>query len=162
MESRYDRSISHVIQVLMKIVFIYALQMELPSEQGQPKQTENAPSFQQTSAETLVRSAHLKGQILVRNQGNNHVCYSKRSLSWTTHLYHRCPRHQPSGMMRKRQAFPGYIQIKWRVGIIYSVLIKILVACFYLFLFFDWLGNPDYDGETEASSEGDYITVTIP
>lgn len=161
MESRYGRSISHVMQVLMKSIFIYALQMELPAEQGQPKPTENAPSSQQTSAETLVRSAHLKRQILVKNQGSNHVCYFKRSLSWTTHLHHHCPRHQPSGMMRKRQACPGYIQIKWRVGLIYSVLIKILVACFYLSLFFDWLGSSDYDGATEAPS-GDYITITIP
>lgn len=122
MESRYDRSISHVGQGLMKMVFIYALQMELPPEQDQPKQTENAPSSQQTSAETLVRSTHLKRQILIKNQGSNHVCYSKRSLSWTTHLHHRCPRHQPSGMMRKRQAFPSYIQNIGRLCLHFSVL----------------------------------------
>lgn len=58
MESRYSRYILRVCntRVLLKGSFISVVQMGLPSEQGDSKQTENAPSSEQTTAETLVRT----------------------------------------------------------------------------------------------------------
>lgn len=69
----------HVIHVLIKSGLISVVQMGLPSKQDDTKQTENAPSSKQTTAETLVRTANMS-DILVKNQVNNHVCYSERSL----------------------------------------------------------------------------------
>lgn len=83
MESRYSRYISRMCntRVLIKGSFISVVQMGLPSEQGDTKQTENDPSSKQTTAETLVRTEHMSDRFLVKNQVNNHVCCSKRSRS---------------------------------------------------------------------------------
>lgn len=43
-------------RVLLKGSFISVVQMGLPSEQADSNQTENAPSSEQTTAETLVRT----------------------------------------------------------------------------------------------------------
>eukprot|EP00066_Takifugu_rubripes_P028544 XP_011617810.1 PREDICTED: doublecortin domain-containing protein 2B [Takifugu rubripes] len=84
-------------------------QMELPSEQGQPKQTENAPASQQTSAETLESELNHTSSSSLPSSSTIRDDEEKASVS----------RLHPNKMK-----------------IIYSVLIKILVACFYPFLFF--------------------------
>lgn len=64
MESRYSRYILETCNtpVLNKSGFS-AVQMGLPSEQGDTKDTENTPSFKRTTAETLVRSANTRDRF---------------------------------------------------------------------------------------------------
>lgn len=65
MESRYSRYILRTCntRVLIKSGFISVVQMGLPSEQGDTKQMENAPSSRHTTAETLVCTANMSDRF---------------------------------------------------------------------------------------------------